>query len=231
MYKSITVLNANEHRDFRYTPPSDLSFAKHLNVIPITYSEIQKLCCEFPIVYLTGENPSLAIVVGIEKEGKNLAINEEGKWIGSYVPAFLRRYPFILAKTGENQMSLAFDIESGCFSSPEGERLFDDEGKATEVINNIGNFLKALEDEFILTRNLVAELDRLGILEDRVLTIGEGEDAKQIGGFKTVEHEKMVALDSAVLADMVKKGWIEVISLQQFSIKNFQKIVALENAN
>ncbi len=230
MYKSVSVLNSNEHRDFRFTPEKDLLFARDMNIIPITFSEIQKLCCDYPIVYIGGESPSMAIVVGIDEEGKNLAIDEEGRFRGAYVPAFLRRYPFIMVKTGEDEMALGFDIESGCFSSPEGERLFDDEGKATNTLNNIGTFLKSLEDEFIITRNMVAELERLGILEERVLTIGEGENAKKIGGFKTVEHERLTALSDDVLADMVKKGWIEVITLQQFSVKNFEKIVALENA-
>ena len=230
MYKSVTVLNSNEHRDFRFTPEKDFFFAKDMNVIPITFSEIRKLCCDYPIVYLGGESPSLAILVGIDKDGKNLAIDENGKFRGDYIPAFLRRYPFIMVKTGEEQMALGCDIESGCFSSPEGQRIFDDEGKPTEILNNIGNFLKGLEDEFLITRNLVAELDRLGILEDRVLSIGEGDSAKKIGGFKTVEHEKMTALSDDILVDMVKKGWIEVITLQQFSLKNIDKLIALEKA-
>ncbi len=230
MYKSVTILNSNEHRDFRFTPEKDFFFAKDMNVIPITFSEIRKLCCDYPVVYLGGESPSLAILVGIDKDGKNLAIDENGKFRGDYIPAFLRRYPFIMVKTGEEQMALGCDIESGCFSSPEGQRIFDDEGKPTEILNNIGNFLKGLEDEFLITRNLVAELDRLGILEDRVLSIGEGDSAKKIGGFKTVEHEKMTALSDDILVDMVKKGWIEVITLQQFSLKNIDKLIALEKA-
>ena len=230
MYKSVTILNSNEHRDFRFTPEKDFFFAKDMNVIPITFSEIRKLCCDYPIVYLGGESPSLAILVGIDKDGKNLAIDENGKFRGDYIPAFLRRYPFIMVKTSEEQMALGCDIESGCFSSPEGQRIFDDEGKPTEILNNIGNFLKGLEDEFLITRNLVAELDRLGILEDRVLSIGEGDSAKKIGGFKTVEHEKMTALSDDILVDIVKKGWIEVITLQQFSLKNIDKLIALENA-
>ncbi len=230
MYKSVIILNSNEHRDFRFTPEKDLMFAKNMNIIPITFSEIRKLCCDYPIVYIGGQTPYLAIVVGIEQEGKNLAIDDEGRFRGGYTPAFLRKYPFIMVKTDEEQMALGCDIESGCFSSPEGERLFDDEGKPTPTLNNIGNFLKGLEDEYIITRNLVAELDRLGILEDRALSIGEGENAKKIGGFKTVEHEKLVALSDDILVDLVKKGWIELITLQQFSLKNFEKIIALENA-
>ena len=230
MYNSVTILNSNEHRDFRFTPEKDFFFAKDMNVIPITFSEIRKLCCDYPVVYLGGESPSLAILVGIDKDGKNLAIDENGKFRGDYIPAFLRRYPFIMVKTGEEQMALGCDIESGCFSSPEGQRIFDDEGKPTEILNNIGNFRKGLEDEFLITRNLVAELDRLGILEDRVLSIGEGDSAKKIGGFKTVEHEKMTALSDDILVDMVKKGWIEVITLQQFSLKNIDKLIALEKA-
>ncbi len=231
MYKSHTILNSNEHIDFRYKPEKDLSFAKNMNVIPITYSEIQKLCCDYPIIYLTKPTPTLAIIVGVDEKPKNLAIDKDGKFRGSYIPAFIRRYPFIMLKVNDKEMALGFDIESGCFNSPEGDRLFDDNGKPTELLNNIGHFVKSVEDEFLLTKNLVQELDRLGVLEERALAIGEGENQRKIGGFKTIEHEKLVALSNDILADMVKKGWIELIALQQFSVKNIEKIITLENHN
>ena len=230
MYKSITVLNAAEHSDFRFTPAGDLKFAKDMNVIPITFSEVQKLCCDFPIVYLGGETPSIVVVVGFDEEGKNLAIDEEGRWRGEYVPAFLRRYPFVMVKTGEDEMSLGVDLQSGCFSNPEGEALFGEDGTPTEKLSGIGEFLQNLEGEFATTRALVAELEKAEVLKERVLSIGEGEDARKIGGFKSVEHSALTALGDEKLAGWARSGLLELIALQQFSIKNFRKLIEIENA-
>jgi len=102
MYKNVKILNPKEHSFFRYQAPDNLFFAKDLNIIPISFSEVKLLCCDFPIVVIGEENNlTLAILTGHKK---NNAIDEKsGKWIGEYLPAFLRRYPFIFVEDKEKK--------------------------------------------------------------------------------------------------------------------------------
>ena len=229
MYKSVTVLNANEHKDFRFTPISDLLFAKDMNLIPISFSEVNKLCCDYPIVFIGGESPYLAIVVGIDEKGKNLAIDESGKWRGEYVPAFLRRYPFVLVKADENNLVLGFDIQSGCFSDPSGKAMFTKSGKPSKFVKDHMTFLENFEREYNITCAMAKFLDQKGLLNDSAVTISKNEESKNIGGFKVVDSEKLAELDDKTLAQWVKDGWIELLSLHKLSLKNFNKIVSLAN--
>lgn len=231
MYKSVTVLNANEHRDFRFTPVSDLFFAKEMNIIPISFSEVKMLCCDYPVVFIGGDSPYLAIVVGIDEKGKNLAIDESGKWRGEYVPAFLRRYPFVLVKADDDNLVLGFDMESGCFSDPSGKVMFTKSGNLSKFVKDHMKFLEDFEREYRITSVMAQILDQKNILSDSTVTITQGEESKNIGGFKVVDSEKLSQLDDETLSKWVRDGWVELLSLHKFSIKNFNKIVSLANAD
>jgi len=219
MYESVTVLNPAEHAEFRFKAHEDFLFAKDLAVIPITFSELKELCCRFPIVVLPGETPQLAVVVAVE--GKNLAIDEHGKWIGgAYVPAFLRRYPFILVKLDEEKLALGADLASGCFSDPSGDPIFD-QGKPTEFLQNTMKFLEALEKEFQMTRLIVEGWKEAQILEPAQLTVRGGEEEKKIGGFMRIDREKFTSLDDDLLVSWVRRGIVDLIVLHELSLRNF----------
>ena len=67
-----------------------------------------------------------------------------------------------------------------------------------------------------------------GILEDRELSIGEGE-TKQVlvKGFKVVSVEKLNALDDATLASWVRNGVISFINIHLKSLNNLQNLMNL----
>ena len=231
MYEKITLLNKEEHKDFRFKPVSDLNFAKDMMVVPITYEEVALLCCEYPIVILGGEAPKFAIVVGVEEEQGNVVIDENGKWRGSYVPAFLRRYPFALVRTGDEALAIGVDLHSGCFSDPEGEPLFDQEGNPQPVLEQQIAFLETFERQMTLTSEILKAFNEKKVLSERVLTYKKDGEEKKVGGFFAFDRTKLAELDDAVLADWARRGWIDLVVCQNHSMKQFQKVVALANAD
>ena len=80
-------------------------------------NEVSFVGKDFPIVFTGGEQTALVALTSLG--GENLAINAEGKYIVSYVPAFLRRYPFMLASSQENpeQQVVMIDEASELFST------------------------------------------------------------------------------------------------------------------
>ena len=47
------------------------------------------------------------MILGGEKD-QNLYLDDAGKWTARYIPAFVRRYPFVFAQTGtENRLLYA----------------------------------------------------------------------------------------------------------------------------
>ncbi|BAF71298.1 SapC family protein [Sulfurovum sp. NBC37-1] len=224
MYKNIEILNKKEHKSFSYTPATDLIYAKDLNLIPITFSEVKSLCCEFPIVIIMqGNTPQLMILTGVESNG---AINENGKWKGKYIPSFLRRYPFTLIQDEANEtLHIGFDSESGLFNSDEGNALFDSEGAPTDILENMKNFLAAYHEENQITENILKHLKEKGLVDAAEFTIKrENEEKQKVDGFFIINKQKFFKQEDAFLLEAVKNGWMEIIELHTLSLENIGKL-------
>ena len=225
MYKNLVVLDKEKHKDLKVNPLENLAFAKQSPYIPVLASEVVQVGAAFPVVFSADEEPALISLVSLGSD--SLAINEEGKWITSYVPSFLRKYPFTLAATKENadQKVILIDEEASIFSKSRGKQLFKKSGEQSEVLSNAIKFLTNHENQTIITKNVAKLIADAGILEDREISVGEG-DEKQVlvNGFKVVDREKLNALSDDILADWVRKGIISMIDAHLKSLDNIQTL-------
>ncbi len=225
MYKNLVVLDKTKHKDLKVKGMSDLFFAKDLNFIPVIAGEVELMSKNFPIVFSGGENPSLIAITSLG--GGCLAINSEGKWIDSYVPSFLRRYPFSLASTKENlnQKVILIDEDSELFSQNEGSALFDENGEQSEMLGHSIKFLQSYDNNSIVTQNVAKIIKESGILEEREISVGEGEEKKVlVKGFYVVNKEKLNTLSDDILASWVRNGIINLIEAHTKSLDNIQKL-------
>jgi len=221
MYKNLKILDHNEHSFYRYTPPQEFFFAKELNLIPIVYSELSALCCDYPIVIMKQDNQiELMIVTGIDK---NNTIGSDGKWSKGYIPAFLRRYPFTLVKSSQEDDTLhvGFDFDSGCFSSPNGSPLFTNDGSPSETLMNIKSLLKAYQEESQNTQAVLTLLQEQDLLVESQITLknSKGED-QLVDGFFSIDKEKLLKQDDEFLLQAIRGGWMEMIELHLLSLKS-----------
>ena len=224
MYNNIKILDPKTHSFFRYTPATDFYFAKNLTLIPITISEVKLLCCEYPIVIIMQEEkPNLMILTGLTESN---AIDEKGLWRGNYIPAFLRRYPFTLVEDSSSKTHhVGFDLESGLFSSPEGQALFNADGTASSSLEAVKQLLTLFQEENQITQNILISMNEKNLLTASEFTIKKEEgEAKKIGGFFNINKKILFELENDLLLEVVKNGWMEIIELQQLSLKNSKNI-------
>lgn len=225
MYKNLVVLDKEQHKELKINPLENLSFAKESAFVPVLANEVASVGAAFPVVFSGDENPSLVSIVSLG--GDSLAINAEGKWITSYVPSFFRKYPFSLASTQENpdQKVILIDEESSLFSKTKGKQLFKKNGDQSESLANAISFLTSHEQKADITKNVAKAISDSGILEDREISVGEGDEKKVlVNGFKVVEREKLNALSDDVLADWTRKGIITLIDAHLKSLDNIQAL-------
>ncbi len=230
MYKNLVVLDKEQHKSLKINPLEDVSFAKNTAFIPLLASEAQLVAQAFPVVFTGDENPSLVSIVSLG--GESLAVNSDGKWITQYVPSHLRKYPFTLASTKENpdQKVILIDEDAPVFSKSKGKQLFTKSGEQSEVLDNAINFLKSHEQQANVTANVAKAISNSGILEDREISVGEGDEKKVlVNGFKVVDREKLNELSDDILADWVRKGIISVIDAHLKSLENIQTLFELMN--
>ncbi len=228
MYKKLVVLDKKAHSNLKVNPMKDLNFAKGSAFIPVIANEVALVGNTFPIVFTAEDNPSLVALVSLG--GDSLAINHEGKWVTKYVPSFIRKYPFAIASTEDNpnQKVILIDEESNLVSTTDGNELFLEDGKQSDILKNAIEFLTNHENQMIITKNVAKAISDSGILEDREIAVGEGEE-KQIlvNGFKVVDREKLNALSDDILANWVRKGIISLIDAHLKSLEHIETLFTI----
>lgn len=228
MFKNLQVLDKVKHSELKINQLENLNFAKSITTIPVVVNEVALVGTAFPVVFTGEENTTLVSLVSLG--GDNLAINTEGKWITSYVPSYIRKYPFSLASTKENpeQKVILIDEDASVISKSKGTQLFTNSGEYSSALENAMKFLQVNEQHVVLTKNIVKEIEKSGILEEREIAVGEGEEKKVlVNGFKVVDREKLNNLSDDILASWVRKGIISFIDSHLKSLENINQLFNL----
>lgn len=219
-YKSIVPISTQFHPHHGLVRQDELNFTRSTHAIPLTVDEFAVAQRNYPIVFGIGENPApLALLSLID--GVNLFVDGDGRWQdGAYLPAFVRRYPFMLAKLGPDatELSLCFDDTAGIVT-PQGEdKLFDGEAK-TATTDRILDFCGQFEQAIARTRGFMEELTKLDLLIDGEVTIQQPNAEPAIyRGFRMVAEDRLHALRGDQVRKMVQSGMLGLVYAHLFSL-------------
>lgn len=231
-YKNIIPLNKNVHGAWSLEKLTDYKHTSETNSLYIATIEFSKTACEYPIVFCQGSDDIVfpVVILGLRKN-ENLYINKAGKWLANYIPAYIRRYPFILAtdkdiaatvdKETEEKFTVCIDGDWQGFNTKEkGEPLFDLSNESAILKQSI-NFLKEYQFHVEKTQAFCAKLKEINVLEPMHATVklSDGENIS-LGGFLGVNRKKLKELDKTILLDMLEKDYMELIYAHFISLNN-----------
>lgn len=231
-YSRPVPLSAPRHAGKGIAETVSYDFARRNNSVPINAVEFALISKNYPIVF-TSSDPVAAVAVFGLKEGQNLFVNNEGEWVeGVYVPAYVRRYPFIFMTSGDRQQyTLCIDEDSPLLLSTGGKALYNG-SEPSEVVQEALEFSKAFQGHFDATRELCDELVKHDLLvpnrADVVLKSGE---RLGLGGFRVIDETKFNELADDVFLAWRKKGWLHVIYSHLLSQSNWSNLVRLVTAD
>lgn len=229
-YKDLVPLSSVDHADFRARPLDSAEFLVGQHAIPLTSDEFVSACRFFPIVFSAGDNPVPLALMGLN-EGINTFVDDEGKLINPvYVPAYIRRYPFLLAKLQPNseELSLCFDPTSGALGKfDEGDVLFVD-GQPSDQTKAVLEFCKNFEEAGQRTGMFMEELKKADLLMDGEVSIQqEGNDKPYVyRGFQMVDENKLRELRGDVLRKLMQNGILGLIFAHLFSLQLMREVFA-----
>lgn len=226
MFAKVEALDKEKHSKVKIISKQSLSFAKTLNVVPAVASEVYDISKEYPLVFTDSVNPTLVVLVSIGNSG-NLAINNDGKWVGEYVPAYLNNYPLSTISTEDkNTKIVVIDPESELLNEKEGEALFDENQESSQFLKNYIQALDNYDSQAVLTAQVAKEFEDNNILENREVSVGEG-DSKivLVKGFKVINQKKLNSLDDKILASWVRKGYMAMIDAHIRSLVHINTLV------
>jgi SapC len=232
-YKDLVPLNSKEHAKYKTRSIENAHFMDGHHAVPLTVEEFVIASRNYPIIFSAGENPVPLVLMGMN-EGVNVFMDETGKFTTPvYLPAYIRRYPFMLAKLRPDgdELSLCFDPTSDAVGEfkKEGEALFDGE-EPTENTKNILKFCEDFEEAGARTHAFVQELDKAGLLMEGEVSIQqEGLETPFVyRGFKMVDENKLRELRGDELRKMNQNGMLPLIYAHLFSLQLMREVFATQ---
>lgn len=235
-YQDLVPVQSNLHAKYQTRAAQSALYFAGQHAIPLTTDEFIHAQRSCPIVFSAGENPVPLALMGLN-EGVNVFIDDEGKARNPfYVPAYVRRYPFMLARLtpSAQELSLCFDPTSelvGEFKKGEGNPLFEDD-KPTQNLNDILKFCEDFEMAAQRTAALMTELAALDLLMDGEVSIQpQGSEQPFIyRGFQMVSEEKLRDLHGDQLRKLNQNGILPLIFAHIFSLSQMSDIFAAQMA-
>lgn len=226
-FNDLVPLSSNEHGTWKARPSDSAPFLSKQHAIPLTIDEFATAQRHFPIIFSAGEAPVPLALMGLN-EGVNTFVDDEGKLIGeTYVPAYVRRYPFLLARLRDDsdELSLCFDPTTDAIGPFEdGDALFED-NKPSEATQSLLSFCEQFEQAGQRTTAFMKELADLGLLMEGEVSIQT--DAPQpfiYRGFQMVNEEKLREMRGDQLRKMMQNGMLPLIHAHLFSMQTMRDI-------
>lgn len=230
-YKKIVPLNKETHGDWSVEAIVNFKHTSETNSLYIAAIEFIKAANEYPIVFgIVGDESIFPVVILGLRKNENLYVNKKGEWLAKYIPAYVRRYPFILAtgEEGSDQFTVCIDSDCPRFNDKgKGIKLFDADGNESALLKDSVEFLKEYQNHILLTTLFCKNIKDLGLLEPMKADIKmTGGEEISLGGFMGVNREKLKALDADKLANLVKTDQMELIYAHLTSLGNIDSLMS-----
>lgn len=224
IYESAVPVTAAQHGKWSVEVGADFTFSKNVNSVPLMAVEFPNAAAEYAIVFSgTSEACIPAVILGMRGD-ENLYLGEQGSWQAKYVPAFLRRYPFVFSSSEDGKtFTLCIDEGFPGFNREgRGEPLFDGDDKPSPYVARVLKFLEQYQIEFQRTQAFCKKLVELKLLEPMraQANLGTGERLSLVG-FMAVNRERLKALPAETLVQLAKTDEMELLYLHLHSMRNF----------
>jgi hypothetical protein len=227
IYETAVPITPARHGKHSVEVGGSYAFSAGVNAVPLMAVEILRAATEYAVVFTAvGDDVMPAVVLGVKGE-QNLYLDGEGHWKAKYVPAFLRRYPFVFSASADNKtLTLCVDeAYPGLNTEGRGQRLFGDDSKPTPYVEQVLTFLKEYQAQFLRTQAFGRRLKEYGLLEPmtaRVTTPSGG--TLSLTGFLAASRAKLRALEPEKLAALAKTDELELLYLHLYSMRNFNDV-------
>lgn len=196
-------------------------------MLPLTIAEVSLAAHNYPVVFVTeGESLVVVALTGLPNAG-NRFVDAKGEWRpGTYIPAYVRGYPFIAVRPEKDAESIiAIDPNAADFKAKDGKALLDNEGQPTEQFKEILAFHAEYQSLLTRTQLMAEALKAEGVFDEGQLNIqGPDGTASQIGGFLIINEAKLRALPGDALKRLMDADAIGLAYAHLFSMSNLEQL-------
>lgn len=232
-YNQPEPLNLERHGKLGVNPADKpYGFVGVTNAVPLTVTEFSPAALSFPVVFL-GEPKSPVAIMGLRQD-QNLYVDDNGQYLSSaYLPAFVRRYPFVFANDDENQRMVLCIDRAAPFLVEGGQTPLFDDGKPSAYTEQAMKFCNDFELERQRTVNFVKVLEDLDLFEIKEATFtprnadGSVGEVQKLAQYYAVSEDKLKALPADKLAELRDNGALGQIYAHLVSLLGWDRLVAM----
>lgn len=227
MYETAVPVSSGRHAKCCVDTGGGYAFSRHVNSVPLMAVEFPEAAAEYAIVFaMSGEDVVPLVILGARAK-ENLYLGDDDKWLAKYIPAFVRRYPFVFSSSEDKQtFTLCVDEAfQGLNYLGRGQALFTPEGQPSEFTNRVLKFLQEYRVQFLRTQAFCKKLKELQLFEPMQAQFSlESGEKMSLTGFMVVDRTKLKALSGEQLSDLAKTDELELIYLHLQSMRNFNTV-------
>ena len=177
-----------------------------------------------PIAFIEQSGRYLPVAIMSPQQGRNLFIGPNGQWLGIYVPAALRSYPFSPARVeGSDKLTICIDEDSGwvvnAAANPDAPKFFEEDGSPSGAIKAALDLVTQIEHNRSITDLAVAALAEARIIQPWPITVTDGNQQVPVKGFHRIDEAALNALDDQTFLKLRKSGSLVLAYAQLISMR------------
>lgn len=230
-YKKPVPLNRENHKGYGVTPVAKpFEFMSKSHFLPLTAAEFGAAAASYPIIF-AGDDRSPLAVMGIRTE-ENLFVTEGLFNNDFYMPAFARRFPFVLASDqGNDRFVVCVDEAAGCVTNKKPAQEFFTGEDTSKFTKEAFEFLQNFERDRQATTAMIQELKDLDLFEPKdmhfqgQLADGSPGERQKIADYFAISEEKLRTLPADKIKSLSDRGILAVIHAHLISLSNWQRLV------
>lgn len=217
---NIQAVTYSRHAKQHFQHCTSYSFAAQDAIAPLVAQELPRAAIALPIGFIAHEGTFLPVAVQGLRPGTNLFVAPDGRWLGSYVPAVYRGYPFVLANSENGQQVLCIDEDSGLISQTNGSSFFDADAQPSLAIKEILSFLNEVAESRRSTQHTIAVLQKYELIQPWLIKLRSDAGEQAIDGLYSISEERLNQLPPDAFEEARQAGALPVVYSQLLSMQH-----------
>jgi hypothetical protein len=226
----LVALAASTHAGKAWKRPENYGFAAQDAVVSITGQEFTQVVMAMPIAFIPQDDRFDAVAVMSLLPERNMFVGPSGQWLGGYVPATLRSFPFrTMPIQGSEGSALCVDEDSGLIVDADGkaESLFHD-GKLAASVEPIWKMLVEVDANRRKTAVAIAALQKAGLICPWNITVKLDGVDKTVDGLFRIDEAALNGLDDDAFLKLRRVGALPLAYIQMLSMAHLGVFAQLD---
>ncbi len=224
-YEKPEVLDPERHKGLGLIESDSFSFAAVSNAIPLNAVEFPLASRDYPIVFIGDQEVNSVAIVGLSKD-ESLMVDKDGHWAqGTYIPAYVRRYPFIFVRQeGGSQYALCIDRASPRIGT-DTDKVFFEGSEKTEISEKAMEFCTLFQRHYLATEIIINQFREFDLLVTHQIkfTLPNGE-ATTLKDFKVIDEKRLRELADKDFISLRKTGALAAAYCHLVSLNSWQAL-------